>query len=101
MSDKAQLLIDIRCVALRWLRKYLFGIEILALAEKYKKAQYKYKTETNLVSLGIVQLAIPLELEACQELLHLQANVPGRYFQLFEFLNILNFWNFEYFELLE
>ena len=96
MSDKAQLLIDIRCVALRWLRKYLFGIEILALAEKYKykykktqykykKAQFKYKTETNLVSLGIVQLAIPLELEACQELLHLQANVPGRYFELLEY----------------
>ena len=91
MSDKAQLLIDIRCVALRWLGKYLFGIEILALAEKYKKAQYKYKykkaqykykTKTHLVSLGIVQLPIPLELEACQELLHLQANVPGRYFEL-------------------
>ena len=89
MSDKAQLLIDIRCVALRWLGKYLFGVEILALSEKYKykykKAQYKYKTKTNLVSLGIVQLAIPLELEACQELLHLQANVPGRYFELFKY----------------
>ena len=66
-----------------------------------KKTQYKCKTETNLVSLGIVQLAIPLELEACQELLHLQANVPGRYFELFEYwifwtfwiLNILNFFN--------
>ena len=77
MSDKTQLLIDIRRVALSWLGKPLFGIEILALAEKYKKAQYKYKTKTHLVSLGIVQLPIPLELEACQELLHLEANVPG------------------------